>query len=218
MIQVDKIITISLEGNHKRQKSTQRELEKLALETEFYLAKRDVGHEERGCFNSHLQVCQNALQDELCSTVLVLEDDVKILPFTTTQIDRINLFLKQQSTNFDVLYLGLIISKMWYCGTSNIVRATGSGAHAYILSRSGMQKLAAYQFDNKPIDKVFKHDFICYSVYPIIAEQHSEETLPSAISVSRNGDPLKDQNFWRENYRKQKWQLWKNLHKTLLNY
>lgn len=213
MINADRIVTISLEENHARRASTEAELAKLSLHTDFHLAQRDRGHEERGCFNSHLAVCKEALQAG-CQSLIVFEDDVRILAFTGRQITAVNQFIRENS--FEVLYLGLIISKMWFCWRKAIVRAKGSGAHAYVLSRQGMEKLAAYEYRGIPIDKVFKHDFTCHSVYPIIAEQHAESTLSSDISPWRNTVGRKNHDFWSNNFRRQKWLPWKNLHKTLM--
>ena len=215
MIKVDKVVTISLAENQARRESTQSELDKLKLKTDFLLAKRDKGHEKRGCFNSHLQVCREALFSG-CQSVLVFEDDVKILPFSQTQIDRINRFISQQANEFDVLYLGLIIGKMWFCWFRSIVRAKGAGAHAYILSRKGMEKLFSYEYNGLPFDKVLTHDFKCFSVYPIIAEQHPETRVISDISPRRKSVGVKDETFWQENFRRQKWLPWQNLHKTIL--
>lgn len=214
MIQVDRVVTISLAENQSRRETTQSELNKLQLKTDFFLAARDKGHEERGCFNSHLTVCREALYSG-CQSVLILEDDVKILSFSKAQIKRINYFITHHAKEFDVLYLGLIIGKMWFCWQRSIVRAKGSGAHAYILSRRGMEKLFAYEYAGVPFDKVLKHDFKCYSVYPIIADQFPETTIASDISPSRNSMELKDEAFWRDNYRKQKSLPWLNLHKTI---
>lgn len=214
MINVDRIVTISLKENHTRRTLAQTELSKLNLKTDFFLAERDSGHEERGCFNSHRQVCKQALDDG-CQTLLIFEDDIKVLPYQQKQIDRVNRFLRENKKPFDILYLGLIIGKMWFCGMKSIVRAKGAGLHAYIISKQGMEKIITYQYQGIPIDKVIKRDFKCYSIYPIIAEQHPEGMLISDISASRKNHKPTDAEFWRENYLKQKWILWKNLHKML---
>ncbi len=214
MIDVDKIVTISLKENHARQNQTQKELEKLQLKTDFFFAQRDEGHEERGCFHSHSRVCKQAL-DEHCRSILVFEDDVKILPFQQKQIEQINTFIEKKSSHFDLLYLGLIIGKMWFCGYRSIVRSKGSGAHAYILSQRGMETLAHYEYDGQPIDKIMKHHLKCYSVFPIIAEQHPVTLFKSDIACSRFTDEIKDELFWKNNYRKQKWLLWKYFYKSL---
>lgn len=217
MLNVEKIVTISLNKNQARREQTQKELAALSLETEFHLVDRDIESAVRGCFNSHVEVAKQALAENR-QNVLVFEDDVKTLPFTQQQIEDINQFLADKSIDFDLLYLGLIIDKMWYCGKRSIVRAKGSGAHAYILSRKGIEKLAGYTFQKKPIDKVLKHDFKCYSVYPMIAEQYPETVVASDISPFRYNICTKDEKYWRRNYAKQKWLLWKNLHKTLLDF
>lgn len=214
MIQADRIVTISIKDNFKRQTSAKHELAELKLSSEFFLVAKDSSNPERGCFDSHLAVCQQALVDNKQS-LLVFEDDVKILPYTSKQIDAINFFIKQKTHNFDLLYLGLIIGKMWYCGKRSIVRAKGAGAHAYVLSRRGMEKLAAYTFTGKPIDKIFKHDFKCYSAFPIIAEQFPDEILSSDLFTTRKLSKPKSADFWAHNFIKQNFILFKNLHKTI---
>ena len=106
---------------------------------------------------------------------------------------------------------------MWFCWRKSIVRARGAGAHAYILSRRGMEKLANYTYQGIPLDKILKRDFHCYSVYPIIAEQHPESVCVSDISPLRNSIEVKDEFFWRANARKQLWLPWKYLYKTLVD-
>ena len=211
LIHLPNVITISLKENVDRQQSAVNELAKLGLKTTFLLVDRDRGHEERGCFNSHIAAVKQAMQDENCDYALICEDDVKILPFNQRQIKQINQFLKKRSNRFDILYLGLIIGKMWWCGMRHIVGTRGAGAHAYIISRTGMQKLVQYEYTGIPFDKVLKYDFKCYSVFPIIAEQFPDEVHPSAIDNARNYQDVKDQKFWEKNYQKQKWILWQNL-------
>jgi GR25 family glycosyltransferase involved in LPS biosynthesis len=214
MINVSKIVTISLKENETRRQQTVSELSKLGLTTEFFLAEKDIGHGERGCFNSHLTVCKQGLADD-CEYLLVLEDDLRIREFKPRQIEQINAFLKQHKTPFDVLYLGFIIDKMWFTPHSGIAGARGAGLHTYILSRSGMKKLSHYTYEGKAIDKVIKHDFICYSIFPIIADQYPETIVPSDISRTRDGAPLKTEKFWEDNYNKQQWLRWKNIYKGI---
>lgn len=215
MIQVDKIITISLKENYDRQKLAQTEIAKLNLKTEFFFAERDKGHEERGCFHSHISVCQQALANN-DKTLLVFEDDVRILSYHQTQINRINDFIQSKANHFDILYLGLIIGKMWFCGYPSLVRAKGAGAHAYILSQRGIKKLATYKYEGIPIDKIMKNEFKCYSIYPIIAEQYPETLITSTITPTRIDNETKDEIFWQKNYQKQKTLPWKNLHKAVI--
>lgn len=214
MIKVDKIVTISLKHREDRRQLVMRELNKLKITTDFYLPEVDHDNRERGCFNSHLEVCKTALLQGH-RHVLVFEDDVVIRPYHPKQIARINQFIDKYSNVFDIVYLGLIIGDMWFCGTQSIVRARGAGAHAYILSKRGMDKLASYTYNGTPIDKVMKREFKCYCIYPIIAEQYPETIVQSDISNTRKDAPLKDETFWRNNYTKQYYLPWKNLHKSI---
>lgn len=215
MLAVDQVVTISLIHRDDRRELVNRELSKLALKTDFYLAQADSENRERGCFNSHRAVCADAMRAGL-NNILVFEDDVKIRHFTTNQIARINHFVKQQAHRFDILYLGLIIGDMWFSPYRSIVRTRGAGAHAYIVSQRGMKKLAQYDYQGIPIDKIMKRELKCYSIYPMIAEQHPETVVTSDISSDRQMAPLKDERFWQNNYAKQNYLPWKNLHKSII--
>jgi len=215
MLVVDKTIVISLKEQELRRQQTKIQLAKLGIKPNFLIVDRDVGHEERGCFNSHLLACKQVFTENL-NHILICEDDVLIRAFQPEQLEKINLFIDKKRHQFDVLYLGLIISKMWFTLYPSIVGTKGAGLHAYILSRRGAEKLANYQYEGTPIDKVIKHDFKCYSIYPIIAEQYAETFMPSAITPTRCHAPIKSEAFWQQNYAKQKWLPWKNLHKSFM--
>ena len=215
MLVVDKTIVISLKDQELRRQQTKIQLTKLGVKPYFLIVDRDVEHEERGCFNSHLLAGQYVFRENL-KHILICEDDVLIRAFEPQQLEQINVFIDTKRQQFDILYLGLIISKMWFTLHPSIVGAKGAGLHAYILSRRGAEKLATYLYEGTPIDKVIKHDFKCYSTYPIIAEQYAETGMPSAITPTRCGSPIKSEAFWQENYAKQKWLPWKNLHKSLM--
>jgi len=63
-----------------------------------------------------------------------------------------------------------------------------------------------------PFDKLLKYDFKCYSVFPMIAEQFPNAIHPSAIESARKNQVVKyDEQFWEQNYKKQRWILWQNL-------
>ncbi len=218
MINVDSIFTISLHDQEERRKVARQEISKLHLETQWFLAERDsTGNAEQGCFNSHVAVAKLALQNN-ARTLLVFEDDVKILPFSQQQLLDLNRFLKNNYKNFDLIYLGFILGKMWYCGKRSIVRAKGVALHAYILSTTGIEKMANYEYNGVPIDEVIKKTMKCYSVYPMIAAQQSETTAGSAISGVRNRAKIhriKDERYWQNNFNKQKKRLWENIHLAL---
>lgn len=218
MLNVDKIVTISLRENKIRQQSALHEINKLNLNTEFLLVDRDVENGERGCFNSHVTACKNALEEN-CQNILIFEDDIKIRPFKSKQINAINHFIKNHQ-DFDLLFLGFIVKDMWYCGEgSSIVRAIGCGSHGYILSRQGMEKIARYQYTGVAIDELIKLDLKCYSVFPIIADQYSESVLKSDLTfyrkLIRQHDEVKNDYFWRKNYFKQWPVLLLNWQKTV---
>src|SRR3990167_1570787 len=213
MINVEKIIAISLKSDLARQAQTEIELSKLKLKTDFFLVDRDPENRERGCFNSHVEVAKMALSNH-DENILICEDDVHILSFTQKQIEAINHFLKKNQS-FDVLYLGLIIDKMWLCSQYPIVRAKGAGLHAYILSRRGIEKMAASRYNGTPIDKIVKHDFKGYSIYPIIADQYPKHIAKSenySQTIINEGE--QDVIFWQTNLKKQKWILFKYWYKA----
>lgn len=215
MIIVNRVVTISLREDVVRQEQACQELKKLQLQPEFFLPDPDKNNRERGCFNSHWQVACDALKDGK-ESVLIFEDDVKILPFTDAQIAAINQFLIKNKNQFDVFYLGLIIDKMWRCGQYPIVRARGAGCHAYILSRVGMEKLCSYSYQGTPIDKIIKRDFKCYSIYPIIANQYPKH-IAQSVNYSKEllAQGEADERFWAANLAKQKGILRRNFIKSI---
>lgn len=220
MIKVDNLVIISLQNDQIRQKTVLQEMAKLNLQAQFFLSERDKENGERGCFNSHVSVAKNALYDD-CQSLLVFEDDVKILNFTPQQIAAINQFVLKKNKHFDVLYLGIILGKIWFCGSFSIVRARGAGLHAYLLSRRGIEKMSNYQYQGRPIDEVVQHDFKAYSVYPMLAIQYPETETNSTVSGFRNlrkrREP-KNHAFWQDNCKKQKRRLWSNFHRTIYDF
>jgi glycosyl transferase family 25 len=207
MILTDQIVTISLRESTARRVLTEQEMEKLGLNTAWFMADPDPeGNSVRGCFNSHVSVARLGIENK-ADLLMVFEDDVKIRPHAAQQIDAINRFITKRIRHFDILYLGFTLGNIWYCGRRGIVRANGPGLFAYILSPTGMQKMAACKYESQPIDEVIRNTMKAYSAYPIIAETYPESIVSSTISAYRNQlrvRRVKNEEFWQNNYAKQK--------------
>lgn len=218
-IQVDKVFTISLIDQEERREITKKEINKLGLEPNWFLTEREAsGNPEKGCFDSHVSIANLALKNNY-NHILVFEDDVKILAYSEKQLIAINHFIQNHINDFDLLYLGFILGKIWYCGKKNIVRAKGVTSHAYILSPSGIKKMANFHYQGNPIDEIMKENMKCYSVYPLIAAQQSETLFKSSISEERNKKnrhAVKDDGYWEKNFKKQKKRLYQNIPLSIL--
>jgi glycosyl transferase family 25 len=152
-----------------------------------------------------------------------MEDDCTLEPFAQETVGRINRFLKEEDP--ELFYLGvLLIGRIWLTWRRNIARCRAKGAHAYILSRKGCEKVLGFgEYRGKAIDSVFTKHLKGYCAFPMICFQNAE--IPSDIQAFRdklneeNGiekTPVKASGFFSEDRRKQYLFVLKNLHKTLL--
>lgn len=74
-----KIVCITLEDQVQRQESTRKLLTSLGIPFEFYYVKRHPRGGRVGCFDSHVRVIRQALQ-EGHPNILIFEDDVRTTP------------------------------------------------------------------------------------------------------------------------------------------
>jgi glycosyl transferase family 25 len=118
-LDVDAAFCISLREREDRRAELQTELEPLGLDIEFFLADRDSGNPERGCYTSH-QACAALALERGCRRVLMLEDDARLEQHDARQIAAINGFLSWR--NPELFYLGGIVGRMWRVPWPYVVR------------------------------------------------------------------------------------------------
>lgn len=217
-LNVDAAFCISLREREDRRRELEAELAPLGLDIEYYLADRDTGNPERGCFTSH-QACAAAALERGCRRVLMLEDDARLEQHDTRQTAAINRFLEWR--NPELFYLGGIVGRMWRIPWPYVVRCRLAATHAYILSENGCRKLCAIPYADQPIDSMYAKRYKAYGAYPLLLEQQPETRVPSDIARQRDDLPVrqavaKDEAFWAENRRRQHESVRRNLDRTLL--
>jgi glycosyl transferase family 25 len=217
-LDVDAVFCISLAEREDRREEIRTELEPLGLNIEFFLAERDSGNPERGCYTSH-QACAALALERGCRRVLMLEDDARLEQYDARQIKAINRFLHWR--NPELFYLGGIVGRMWRVPWPCVVRCRLAATHAYILSANGCRRLRAIPYGDQPIDSMYAKRFKAYGAFPLLLEQQPETRMPSDIAQQRGDEPerqavAKDEAFWEANRRRQYDSVKRNLDRTLL--
>lgn len=216
-LNIDAVLCISLEHRGDRRAKLDDHFKNLGLDVEYFLATKDVGNPERGCYTSH-RACALKAFDRGYKRVLILEDDVQITPTSDKQIDRINRFLDLR--NPEIFFLGGMLGRMWRIPFPGVVRSKLTGGHAYILTQKGMKKLAARPYAGKAIDSVYATEFKGYASYPLFCDQTTETDSESDIAAHREKrkgrSSFKDQEYWDLNAQKQQVALRRDLWRTVL--
>lgn len=212
---IDGVLCISLISREDRRALISNEFRDSGLSIEFVMADLDKENPERGCFNSHRQCAQLAIERRY-THVLILEDDATLLAFSPRQIARINTFITQRDPQ--LFHLGATLGKIWLTWYRGIARFRVKGAFAYILSIDGCEKLIGLRpYSGLPIDKVFSIYFKAYGSFPMICQHQPESLGKSDISPYRVSDgTVADEAFWRRNRQRQYRQVLKNIGKTLI--
>ena len=202
-LHVDDTVCISLQHRADRRCVLEKtEWNKLGFTPRYFMPEKDEEDPQRGCFTSHKTVVSSALENSM-QNLLVLEDDVFFeFSFDVKLIKKINFFINNYE--FDVLFLGQIVRRMWPVWPScGVVGARGAGTQGYIISQQGMNKLVEMEYRNKGIDSEYKQDhFDTYCICPMIASQRPQNTGDSDLT-----DYVVGRDYWLKNKRKQYWSL-----------
>ncbi|WP_191622941.1 glycosyltransferase family 25 protein [Pseudomonas fluorescens] len=215
LLQIDGVFCISLRERSDRRELLTREFQGSGLSIEFLVVDRDSSNPERGCFDSHLKCARLALERNY-RRVLVLEDDATLVSFDPAQVHQMNAFLKNREP--ELFYLGANLGKVWLTWNRGIARVRAKGTHAYILSSKGCEQLLAHApYSGIAIDKIFSKHFKAYMTFPMLSQQQPEEIAASDVLAARSTDgTFPDAAYWRENWRRQYVQVFRNFGKTLL--
>ncbi|NMZ66737.1 glycosyltransferase family 25 protein [Pseudomonas oryzihabitans] len=210
-LNVDGCLCINLENRTDRKELINKEFLESEINIEFVKAIADQ-NPERGCYESHRLCAQIAIERNY-RRVLILEDDATLRSVRSYQISAINSTLKNK--NPQILYLGIILGKLWLTWQPGIARCRGQGAHAYILSRDACETLLNTPFQNKAIDNFYSKNLRGYCALPMLCEQQGGGIVPSDINPS-NYKTEAEKNFWKKNRRKQYIEALKHIDKTIL--
>jgi GR25 family glycosyltransferase involved in LPS biosynthesis len=146
-----------------------------------YSFARHPNGPDQGCFDSHHQVWNDIVAMEKKLT-LIMEDDVVFIK--KTPFDFYASFLNK-SDEWDVFYLGhrpiiwdtRLVKKT---STPGIVEVRTNDTHAYLIPLKTAQKLAALDWEFKPVDIFLReHTTTSYAIFPMRAIQCGKIFTPS---------------------------------------
>jgi len=165
---------INLEDRLDRKQSSMAFFQKHQIPVEYFTAKRHAGGSEHGVFDSHIQVMKRALeQDPDVSHVLIFEDDVDMLNHPTAEtINDVRNFLNS-TIKWDIFFLGaypnIVFDRTkWVNGFSHIYKTHSQLSHAYVVSRSFMERMITvdYEVFCAPIDALYLLMPNNYAIFP----------------------------------------------------
>jgi GR25 family glycosyltransferase involved in LPS biosynthesis len=156
----DDIVCISLEGNTDRQNRVTKVFESLNIHPRFSIAKKNPRGGRVGCFESHIDVIQEAY-NKGSQTVLIFEDDVILTPGYNETLLNVATTFMQKNTQWEIFQLGWGVNGIEKTPVyllklltmpqidSNIYKFCAILTHAYAISRKGMEAvLLSYTKDN----------------------------------------------------------------------
>lgn len=206
---VDSVHCISLVGREDRRKLfTDNIAARLENEVSFHIVEKN-SDPKRGCYESHQQLAQFALDNGL-RNILIFEDDVMPYEIKALRVRWINRFLRMRK--FEALHLGYSMGRIWLTWFPFIARGRVVALHAYVLSREGCKILAETPYDGTPVDVMFKHKIKQHCVFPMMFRQYAASVTSSDLEqVVCNED-----EWWERNWQKHVRGVLKNFWRTVL--
>lgn len=206
---VDAVYCISLEARNDRRELFRNTVSTLIDNPVIFHIVEKNQDPQRGCYESHQQLAQRAL-DEGLERVLIFEDDVKPYTLKARQARWINRFLRTR--RFQALHLGYSMGSIWLTWFPFIARGRVVALHAYVLSREGCQIVAQTPYDGQPVDVMIKKKLKQYCAFPMMFRQHAACVTGSDLeTVVRNEDA-----WWERNWDKHVRSAVRNLWRTAL--
>ena len=151
---VDHVYCINLERRPDRRQEAEAEFMKHGLDVEFWNAtdgKRDapeglkITRAEWGCADSHIRIWRDVVEQNY-GTVLVFEDDVKILPNFN---EKMNQVLEEAPPQWEFINLGSLDGRDRGIRVSPLLREGAIyGTHCYLISNRGARKLGHWNAED----------------------------------------------------------------------
>lgn len=200
----DKIVCINLSTRPDKKSHVERVFKEIAIpNVSYYIAHPHPKGGRYGCFQSHIDVIDSAYR-EGCSNVLIFEDDIR--PSTSYSKNHLGNAIDFLSSypNVDILQLGHFpiqdnngllypyIKANSIPHFDNIVEFAGTGAHAYCVTRSGMQKILQspwrHYIHSEHFDIFLVHLRLKqYAYVPTLFDQHyclGSDNVPTSLQES----------------------------------
>lgn len=139
----ERTVCINLIERDDRMEEAQEQFEKVGLfgSVMFHRVERHPRGGRYGCYNSHREVMQQALKDNI-DTLLIFEDDVQFEDGWEQVVRDAKEFI-DSGAEFDAFFLGSQILFVDEQHTSTVWRVKCTNAHAYVVSREGMEAFVA---------------------------------------------------------------------------
>lgn len=207
--EVDSVHCISLESRVDRRELFEKKVATLIENEVFFHIVKKNSDPKRGCYESHQQLAQYALDNGL-SNILIFEDDVMPYDLKALRVHWVNRFLR--AGNFEALHLGYSMGRTWLTWFPFIARGRVVALHAYVLSRAGCKVLVETPYDGTPVDVVFKRKIKQHCVFPMMFRQYAA----SVTSSDLEHEVCNEDAWWERNWQKHLRSPLKNFWRTVL--
>ena len=140
----DQIYCINLKHRKDRYNSAINTFKQINLHNvTFFLADKHEKGGRYGCFDSHIQVINNAFNNNY-NNILIFEDDIKIGKFYSNLLLKKSIDFMKNNNRWDVFYLGYFPFSYNYKITpitDNIFKSNPFGTTAYCLNKKSIIKI-----------------------------------------------------------------------------
>lgn len=181
----DDIVCINLHHRYDKKQISQSIFKLLDIKSRFHTVHKHPNGGIHGCFESHIQVIQEAY-DKGLNNILIFEDDIKVTPsYSKAQVEKCVKFMKSNKS-WDIFYLGYLphntnrgsIQDFLTAEFINnhIIRFRPFATQAYCLSRKGMKRILDTYKDY--IGKIHVDQYIVnmklesYCTVPLLFDQY----------------------------------------------
>jgi len=166
----DRVGCINLVDREDRYEAARQRFAAVGLgdgRVQFYRVRRHPLGPLYGCYDSHRRILRDAYEDRNCNRVMVFEDDVVFWEGWERVVEIAHDFIQNSGVDFDALFLGGTFHFVEAKTTPSVWRVKCGQAHAYIVSRQGLETFIHGPGANVSASafKTMGHDFLYNSVW-----------------------------------------------------
>jgi GR25 family glycosyltransferase involved in LPS biosynthesis len=195
----DDIVCINLDISHDRRKHAQHYFDKLGIPGRFFTATKHPKGGMYGCFDSHIQILQEAY-DKGLNNILVFEDD--FLPTASYSEEKLQVAIDFMKSNddCDIMHLGYNVLKNNLNGFATILN--GKYIKKDIVKYHPFGTTALY-YNKKAIKTILEtyHDYIGLMHYDLFTSSYTGLNIYCIVPM------LFDQNFYFQHNNESKYAI-----------
>ena len=170
---------INLYERDDRMQEAKKVFEKYDLPVKFYRVYKDTESGKRGCFTSHVNIIKEAYDKQL-DNILIFEDDI-VCNLTKEEFDKkmVDVYDFIDKNDYDIFFLGSIpdiFNKTVTKISKNIYQVNSYCTHAYILSKTGIEKYKDLVYADISIDFIYLDSNNAFAMYPSIFYQNESKS------------------------------------------